>query len=188
MQLLYLAIFLTFIVAPLVAGAAYLVKIIIPVQDPLLLWNIMHGLDFVPIRMRSWLFSVIVGMVNPYSNSINYRIIEVEKGKVRGVMKETKKISNPFRRVHAGALVTFGETIGSFAVFTHLGKKDRAILTNLNAEYIKVARGYLTASSVVPDFKDLKLQEVVTEVIIRNAAYETVAKMNLTWRTELNDE
>lgn len=43
-------------------------------------------------------------------------------------------ISNPFRCVHAAALITFGETVGTLALYTLLGKHDRAILTNISAE------------------------------------------------------
>ena len=66
-----------------------------------------------------------------------------------GVEQETKAISNPFRCVHAAALITFGETVGGQAVFTLLGKKDRAILTNINAEVIisKETRTWMDAES-----------------------------------------
>ncbi|KAF8975793.1 hypothetical protein BGZ46_008849 [Entomortierella lignicola] len=138
--------------------------------------------------MSSWLFYVAIGVVNPYSRSINYRITELEKGKVVGTMQEEKKVRNPFRSVHAAALVLFGETVGGLALFTHIGKKDRAILTNVNAEYIKISRGRLTATSVVPDFHDTKPESVVTEVVIQNAKSETVAKLSLTWKTDLKSE
>ncbi len=47
-------------------------------------------------------------------------------------------ISNPFRCVHAAALITFGETVGTLALYTLFGKHDRAILTNISAEVIVV--------------------------------------------------
>ncbi|KAG0001381.1 hypothetical protein BGZ80_006194, partial [Entomortierella chlamydospora] len=101
---------------------------------------------------------------------------------------EVKEIRNPFRCVHAAALVLFGETVGGLALFTRLGKKDRAILTNISAEYIKVSRGHLTATSVVPDFHDSDPEFVVTEVVIQNANSETVAKLSLTWKTDIKRE
>ncbi|KAG0202271.1 hypothetical protein BGX28_005156 [Mortierella sp. GBA30] len=170
-------------------------------RDPLQIWDALNNIGLLPIRLRAWIFSTIVGFANPYSRSINYRITELRKGKACGVMKarqdrdtmsslviETKKISNPFRCVHAGALITFGETVGGLAVFTLLGKKDRAILTNINAEYIKVARGLLTASSIIQPIKDREITELVNEVLIKNAAFETVAKLTLTWRVDLKDQ
>ncbi|KAF9380372.1 hypothetical protein CPB97_008384 [Podila verticillata] len=158
-------------------------------RDPILVWTFLNSaLDFLPIRLRAWLFSLAVGFANPYSRSIHYRITEVEKGKVCGVMKETPEISNTLRCVHAAALITFGETVGTLTVLTWLGKKDRVILTNISCEYIKVARGYLTATSLVPDFKEAHATDLTTEVTIKNQAFDTVSKLTLTWELDLKDE
>ncbi|KAF8928729.1 hypothetical protein EDD21DRAFT_405164 [Dissophora ornata] len=171
----------------LAVAASFLSKKLGALRDPLQVWEALNNIGVLPIRMRAWIFSTVVGIANPYSRSINFRITELRKGKACGVMKETKKISNPFRSVHAAALVTFGETVGGLAVFTLLGKKDRAILTNVNAEYIKVSRGLLTASSIVQPIVDRDITEFVNEVLIKNAAFETVATLTLTWRVDLRD-
>ncbi|KAF9182707.1 hypothetical protein BGZ51_004493 [Haplosporangium sp. Z 767] len=183
----YFALLSTLFVVVVVA-ASMIGKKLGSLRDPLQIWDGLNNIGLLPIRMRAWIFTTVVGFANPYSRSINYRITELRKGKACGVMRETKKISNPFRCVHAGALVTFGETVGGLAVFTLLGKKDRAILTNINAEYIKVSRGLLTASSVIQPIKDREIKELVNEVLIKNAAFETVAKLTLTWRVDLRDK
>ncbi|KAG0368330.1 hypothetical protein BC939DRAFT_294313 [Gamsiella multidivaricata] len=154
-------------------------------RDPLQVWDVLHGVDVLPMRLRAWIFSTIVGLSNPYARSTNFRITELRKGKACGVMKETKSVSNPFRCVHAAALVTFGETVGGLALLTLLGKNDRVVLTNINAEYIKVSRGLLTASSIVAPIKDRELSEVITHVLIKNASFETVSKLTLTWKVDL---
>ncbi|KAF9109742.1 hypothetical protein BGX27_007254 [Mortierella sp. AM989] len=176
------------VLVPLVVKAFAFTKKISSSKDPLAVWNALQGVKFMPNQMSSWLFYIAIGIANPYSRSINYRIKELEKGKVVGTMQEERKVRNPFRCVHAAALVLFGETVGGLALFTHLGKKDRAILTNINAEYIKVSRGLLTATSVVPNFHDSNPEFVVTEVVIQNAKSETVAKLALTWKTDLKRE
>ncbi|ORZ26978.1 hypothetical protein BCR41DRAFT_367962 [Lobosporangium transversale] len=156
-------------------------------RDPLQVYNTLQSIDVLPLRMRGWIFSTIVGFANPYARTINFRITELRKGKACGVMKETKTISNPFRCVHAAALITFGETVGGLALFTLLGKKDRAILTNITAEYIKVSRGLLTASSIVTPIKDRDATEITTHVLIKDASFETVSKLTLTWKVDLKD-
>ncbi|KAF9349494.1 hypothetical protein BGX26_012224 [Mortierella sp. AD094] len=181
-------VFLAIVLAGLAYASSVIVKKLGSLRDPLQAWEALNNVGLLPIRMRAWIFSTIVGFANPYSRSINFRITELRKGKACGVMKETKKISNPFRCVHAAALITFGETVGGLAVFTLLGKKDRAILTNINAEYIKVSRGLLTASSVIQPIKDREISELVNEVLIKNAAFETVAKLTLTWKVDLKDK
>ncbi|KAF9101779.1 hypothetical protein BGX27_011333 [Mortierella sp. AM989] len=181
-------VLLTVVLAGLAIASSVIVKKLGSLRDPLQAWEALNNVGLLPIRMRAWIFSTIVGFANPYSKSINFRITELRKGKACGVMKETKQISNPFRCVHAAALITFGETVGGLAVFTMLGKKDRAILTNINAEYIKVSRGLLTASSVIQPIKDREISELVNEVLIKNAAFETVAKLTLTWKVEFKGE
>ncbi|KAF9186904.1 hypothetical protein BGZ51_001694 [Haplosporangium sp. Z 767] len=156
-------------------------------RDPMQIWDALNTLGLLPIRVRAWIFSSIVGMANPYAKTINFRITELRKGRACGVMKETKEVSNPFRCVHAAALVTFGETVGGLALLTLLGKKDRAILTNINVEYVKVSRGLLTASSVVTPIKDRDATEIKTYVLVKNASFETVSKLTLTWKVDLLD-
>ncbi|KAF9913153.1 hypothetical protein EC991_003613 [Linnemannia zychae] len=187
MNSLYLALSSILLIG-LIAVGSVVSKKLSSLRDPLTAWEALNNVGLLPIRMRAWIFSTLVGFANPYSKSINFRITELRKGKSCGVMKETKAISNPFRCVHAAALITFGETVGGLAVFTLLGKKDRAILTNINAEYIKVSRGLLTASSVIQPIKDREIKELVSEVLIKNAAFETVAKLTLTWRVDLKDQ
>jgi hypothetical protein len=46
----------------------------------------------------------------------------------------------------------------------------------------------LTASSVLQPLKDRDIKELVNEVLIKNAAFETVAKLTLTWRVDLKDQ
>ncbi|KAF9988037.1 hypothetical protein BGZ65_012992 [Modicella reniformis] len=181
------AALISIILLGLAVLVSFMNKKLAALRDPLKAWEALNNIGLLPIRMRAWIFSTMVGIANPYSRSINFRITELRKGKACGVMRESKRISNPFRCVHAAALITFGETVGGLAVFTLLGKKDRAILTNINAEYIKVSRGLLTASSIVQPLKDRNITEVVNEVLIKNAAFETVAKLTLTWKVDLKD-
>ncbi|KAG0201061.1 hypothetical protein BGX28_006057 [Mortierella sp. GBA30] len=156
-------------------------------RDPMHIWEALNTAGILPMRLRAWMFSTIVGYAIPYSKSINFRITELRKGKACGVMKETKSISNPFRCVHAAALITFGETVGTLALFTQFGKHDRAILTNISAEYVKISRGLLTASSLVSPIKDRDATELVTHVLIKNASFETVSRLTLTWKLDLKE-
>ncbi|KAG0354200.1 hypothetical protein BG005_006673 [Podila minutissima] len=187
---------MNYLILVLASAAAYIISALSNIittklgslRDPLQTWEILNTVGLLPIRLRAWIFSTLVGIANPYSRSINFRITELRKGKACGVLRETKEVSNPFQRVHAGALVTFGETVGTLALFTLLGKKDRAILTNINAEYVKVSRGLLTASSIVSPIKDHDVSDMTTHVLIKNASFETVVKVTLTWKVDLSEK
>ncbi|KAF9126107.1 hypothetical protein BGW39_006865 [Mortierella sp. 14UC] len=157
------------------------------IQDPLQLWEALNTIGLLPIRTRAWIFSKIVGFANPYSRTIDFRITELRKGKACGVMKQSKVNSNSFQRVHEAALITFGETVGSLAFLTLLNHTtDIAVLTNISADYVKVSRGLLTASSVIPPIKDRDATELVTQVLIKNASFETVSQLTLTWKVDLS--
>ncbi|KAF9919679.1 hypothetical protein FBU30_010667 [Linnemannia zychae] len=155
------------------------------IQDPLQLWEALNTVGLLPIRIRAWIFSTIVGLANPYTSTIDFRITELRKGKACGVMKQSKINSNPFQRVHEAALITFGETVGSLALLTLLNHTtDMAVLTNISADYVKISRGLLTASSVIPPIKDREAKELVTHVLIKNASFETVSQLTLTWKVD----
>jgi hypothetical protein len=67
---------------------------------------------------------------------------------------------------------------------------DPEFLTNicffiLQQQYIKVSRGLLTASSIVTPIKDREATEIVTHVLIKNASFDTVSKLTLTWKVDL---
>ncbi|KAG0301240.1 hypothetical protein BGZ98_008526 [Dissophora globulifera] len=135
------AALLFIVVLGLAVAASSLSKKLGALRDPLQVWDALNNVGLLPIRMRGWIFSTVVGIANPYSRSINFRITELRKGKACGVMK-----------------------------------------------YIKVARGLLTASSIVEPIKDRSAKEFVNEVLIKNAAFETVAKLTLTWNLDLKDK
>ncbi len=71
----------------LVVAASVVAKKLGSLRDPLQIWDGLNNVGLLPIRLRAWIFSTIVGFANPYSRSINYRITELRKGKSCGVMK-----------------------------------------------------------------------------------------------------
>lgn len=79
--------FLTFLVICLAVAGSLVAKKLSALRDPLKIWDALNNVGILPIRMRAWIFSTIVGVANPYSRSINFRITELRKGKACGVMK-----------------------------------------------------------------------------------------------------
>jgi hypothetical protein len=79
--------FLTFLVICVAVAVSMVAKKLSALRDPLQIWDALNNIGILPIRMRAWIFSTIVGFANPYSRSINFRITELRKGKACGVMK-----------------------------------------------------------------------------------------------------
>ncbi|RUS35611.1 hypothetical protein BC938DRAFT_482908 [Jimgerdemannia flammicorona] len=112
--------------------AAYLMFVLRNSKAPLKVWESLGG---PAIKLfRPWLFAVLLTNANPFSGSIHVRITTLTKGSCSGFLKDQRKIRNPFSSIHAGALVTFAETIGGLAAISTLNIKDRAILISLKID------------------------------------------------------
>jgi acyl-coenzyme A thioesterase PaaI-like protein len=80
------------------------------------------------------------------------KIRSLEAGKCQATMKQRRSIENPFKSVHAAALINFGEAVGGMAVLTALEKTKvptKGIVVSLSADYFKKARGVLSAECVL---------------------------------------
>ena len=120
--------------------------------SPLNAWN---KLGFLPNLIRNFIFVRLVKYVNPYSSTIPFNCNFYEKGICILQVKEKKKIHNPFKSIHAAALVLLGETAGGLSVMSALEPEERFIVTGLSATYHAKARDTILASAKV-DFNILK--------------------------------
>ncbi|CAG8598967.1 23378_t:CDS:2 [Dentiscutata erythropus] len=117
------------------------------------------------------------------------RITSLEEGYCSGVLKDQKKIHNPFNCIHATALCTFAETVGGLAVFTKLTKNHRGIVTKINMElinlffaitkYYKKSRGLITGTSTFNPKELIGTQEC--ETILKDQSSDIVAKATVFW-------
>lgn len=99
--------------------------------------------------MGKWLFKMIIARNIPYTGSIKADVQILEPGHCEVLMKFRKSNTNHLNSVHALALSNLGELTGGLAMMTGLPPTIRGIVTNINTDYLKKARGDLLAKARV---------------------------------------
>jgi len=99
--------------------------------------------------MGRWLFKQVIASKIPYTGSIKADVQVLEPGNCEVLMKFRKSNTNHLNSVHALALSNLGELTSGLAMMTGLPPNIRGIVTNINTEYLKKARGHLLAKARV---------------------------------------
>lgn len=130
----------------------------------------------------AWLFSLALGLIAPYSGTIGARVEEIRPGYARVTLRDRRRVRNHLRSIHAIALINLGEIATGLAVLSAVSANMRGIVLAIQADYVKKARGKLTATA------DFQLPELIEEntpcevkAQLRDESGETVAEVKATW-------
>lgn len=138
-------------------------------------------------RLGRWpagprLFSWLIGRMVPYSGTIGARVIELAPGFARVELPDRRRVRNHLRSVHAVALANLGELSTGLALNVGIPAEGRAILVGLKIDFVKKARGTLTATCrcEIPEIDvDRELQ---IDGEIRDGGGDEVARVRAHWR------
>ena len=147
-----------------------------PGRRVLALWRRLSRLP-----LGSELFAWSFGRAVPYSGALGARVRHLEPGRVRLELRDRRGVRNHLGSVHAVALANLGEMASGLAMTTALPDGVRGIVLGMSAEYLKKARGVLTAEAavVVPEVRAETDLEVHAEI---RDLREVVARVTVHWR------
>lgn len=130
-------------------------------------------------------FSWMVGWHARYTGTIGAQILALRPGYACATLSDRARVRNHLKSIHAVALVNLGEVVSGLAMLTALPAGARGIVTGLSIEYLKKARGTLTAEStvVLPPLDASTMLEV--SATIRDGGGDEVARSRVQWLVRL---
>jgi len=129
----------------------------------------------------AWLFSRMLGLTVPYTGTLGARVRVLAPGHCMVTLNEHRKVRNHLRSVHAMALANLGEMVTGLALMNSLPDRTRGILTGISVDYLKKARGTLSAECHCDIPENNASSEVTLAGAIRDSAGDTVASVQARW-------
>jgi len=137
-------------------------------------WNALSGMPG-----GKSLFSRLVGRAAPYTGTIGATVTVLREGYAEVQMTDRRGVRNHLECVHAIALANLAELAGNVALAYSLPDDARFIVSGMSIEYVKKARGTITAIGEPPVPRSSARAQYDVPVTLRDASGEEVAKVVL---------
>jgi len=130
----------------LLALAHFLIPPHNQMMDLLKQWN-----QFSVLPFGDKIFSKVVGLKIPYTGSISAHVKQLRPAYAEVILPDSRKVRNHLQCIHAIALMNLGEFSTGLALHASLPENFRAILTHLEIDYFKKARGDISSIVTLND-------------------------------------
>lgn len=134
-------------------------------------WDFLAG-----VPGGKFLFSQIVGRIAPYTGSIRATVTVLRPGYSEVQLTERRAIRNHLKCIHAIALANLAELAGNIALAYSLPDDARFIVSGMEIEYTKKARGTITAVGEPPVPRTATRAQYDVPVTLRDASGDEVAR------------
>lgn len=141
-------------------------------------------------RTSAWplgnrVFSRLLGRVAPYTGTMGATVLELRDGHCRAELRDRKGVRNHLSCLHAVALMNLGELTTGLAVMHGVDGRGRGIVKRLGMEYLKKARGTITATCDVELPTTPGTHDLTVRGELKDAAGEVVARVEATWKLDI---
>lgn len=127
------------------------------------------------------LFSKVVSNAAPYTATIGAVIEELDVRRATVSLQDRRAIRNHLGSVHAIALANLVEVTSGVAMMSGLPPGMRGIVTRIEVDYLKKARGALSATSTAPVITPDTAGEYLAKAEIFDASGTLVCRGQATW-------
>lgn len=140
-------------------------------------------------RFGSWpagrkAFSRLIGWRVPYAASIGAEVAILSPGRAEVDLADRRRVRNHIGSIHAAALINLAELTANLALMAEQPDGTRWIVTGMDTEFVKIARGPVRASCAAPPIDWSRRQDTVGLVEVRDRAGDVVMRARPRWRTE----
>ena len=137
-----------------------------------------------PLPGGSWLFNKLLGRMVPYTGALGARVVRLQPGQSVCVLNDRRAVRNHLNSVHAIALANLAELVSGTAMLTALPAGTRGIVTRLEIDYLKKARGTLTATANVSVPPVTEPTEMFPQAVITDGVGDVVATARVSWKVQ----
>ena len=134
-------------------------------------WDLLSGMP--GGRM---LFSRLVGRMAPYTGTIHANVTVLRAGYCEVELQDRRGVRNHLDCIHAIALANLAELAGNLALAYSLPDDARFIVSGIEIEYMKKARGRITAIGETPIPRTSTRAQYDVPVTLRDGSGDEVAR------------
>jgi len=134
-------------------------------------WDLLSGMPGGRV-----LFSRLAGRMAPYTGSIRANVTVLRAGYAEVEMQDRRGVRNHLDCIHAVALANLAELAGNLALAYSLPDDARFIVSGMEIEYMKKARGRITAIGESPIPRTSVRAQFDIPVKLRDGSGDEVAR------------
>ena len=131
----------------------------------------------------NWILSRLIGLAVPYTGTMGANVVSLEDGSAVVSMSDRRSVRNHLNSIHAVALANLGEFTANLALITLCPPHGRFIVTKMDCEYVKKARGLLYCSCDIPtDLPWDTVERTAATAVITDAEDDVVCRVTIYWK------